>query len=102
MYKRQVVDEGKVDRPVVGQIDLAPLRIVEARLRRTTHTPRLGEGSRAVQLAEAEVLDWIVGIAQGEAPAEVQQQPLAQRVRLVWVNMTRARLGSRGSRSRQS
>ena len=100
--RRVVVDEGKVNRPVVRQIDLAPRRIVEARRSRPAHLPCLGEGARAVQLAEAEVLDWIVGIAQGEAPAEVQQQPLAQRVRLVWVGMVRAKLREDWSRSRQS
>ena len=44
---------------------------------------RLGEEALAAQLAVAEVLGGIGGIAQREAPAEVQQQPLAQRVGLV-------------------
>jgi len=60
-----VVDEGKVNRPVVRQIDLAPRRIVEARRSRPpTCLPWRRCPSRSA--CRSEVLDWIVGIAQAK------------------------------------
>src|ERR1035441_10676419 len=61
----------------------------------------LGEGPGASQLAEAEVLVRIVGIAQRKTPAEVQQQPLARRTCPVDRIRRRADLRKCSRRARQ-
>ena len=64
--------------------------------------PALAKSSRTGQLAVAEVLDCIVGIAQSETPAEVQQQPLTKLVGFVGLRDTGGDVGKDWSRSRRA
>jgi hypothetical protein len=77
-----IVDEGQLDGPVVGQGDGRPGGGVEGGIGQLADLPvgggraSLGEG--ALVGPEAEVAGRILGVAQLEAPVEVQRQALAR------------------------
>ena len=66
--------EGQLDGPVVRQVELSPVKIDEFEGRPRRPAAGFGVG---VAGAEAEVLGRIGGVAELEAPALVEQQPLA-------------------------
>ncbi len=85
--ERRVVGKRQVDGPIVRQIDGLPIVIVEQQCGDGAEVAGLGEVA-----AEIEVLRRVGGVAQMEAPAEIEQQFLAA--------PGRGRGVGRGSRSR--
>ena len=71
-----VPDEGQFDRPVVGQVERAPFGVVEADL---GEVEAAGLGKALLIFAEAQVASGIVGVAELELPAKVEEQLLARR-----------------------
>ncbi len=61
---------------IVRQVNRAPLASVEILSRR--HKQPAGLGKHAA-LTEAEILGWVIGVAEVEAPSEIEQQPLSAR-----------------------
>ena len=71
--------ERQFDRPIVGQVETAPARILEAGAGRAVAIARLGEeeGTQAV----TEVLARVIRVPVGEAPILVDIDPFARRLR---------------------
>ena len=68
--------EGQFDSPVMREIELTPLRVVEISLGELEIT-RLGKVSLVV--SKVEVVQRIAAIAKGKLPAEIEQQVFTRR-----------------------
>ena len=68
--------KGQLDGPVVGQVQRAPLRVVELGL---GEIEVAGLGKIALAEAEVEIAGRISAVAEDELPSEVEEQLLARR-----------------------
>ncbi len=72
-HQLPVLVEGQLHRPVVRQLDRLPAAVVVVQPRRRRRPQRLGKG--ALPPPKAQVVGRHVGVAQPEAPAQVQLLP---------------------------
>ena len=71
-----VILEGRLDRPVMGQIDATPVSVAEGGRTGRNEISGLLKVSR-VRTAVAKVLGWIIGIPKMEGPSKVEQEAFA-------------------------
>ena len=82
--QRGIVLERQLDGPIVGQIDGSPVAVVEGDGAGREEVSGLLEIAGPAA-AESEVFCGVVGMAEMEAPAKIEQQPLAESVRKGWI-----------------
>ena len=73
-HQRVVPSKRQLDRPVVGQVQRAPLRVV------VTHAGKFeiaGLGEVPLTISETEIPGWVGAVAELELPAEVEEQLFA-------------------------
>ena len=85
VWKFRSVFEGKLNGPVMGQIDRSPRLVVEVQIRDRHKFGSFGERSSSRRRPKCEVLRGIARVAEMKAPAEIQQQPLTWRGRDVMI-----------------
>src|SRR5581483_9803669 len=74
--ERGVIGKGQLNSPVMGQVDGSPVTVVEGGVGRGKEVAGFLEVARAAA-AEAEVFGRVVGIAEVETPAEVEEETFA-------------------------
>ncbi len=71
-----VAHKGQLDRPIVGQVERAPLRVVEFGL---GEVEVAGLGKVSLAVAEAQIAGRVGAVAKLKLPAEIEEQLLARR-----------------------